>query len=292
MSYNKYPNFKRNNSLNLTTKDINKKTHRLYTNKINYSLKVDDINQKKVLKITSPRNPLDRATLPSSYYKNNEPIEVAKFIRDNISVKDIDGASPKKIYDKQIRDHINKDIDVNQMHHFPLKESKPFYSLLSKDITHPKQHHQVKISNRHTNPLSPQYKIASSTLNPKETIIIGDIKGSKPKKLVKKFTNRITNKISDIDGTQSNWRRSNMLKTERRSNPNTRNYQTNVSQDEEIPLISKLYEYKQRELKITSPKSIKFNILNNSLDNDYQLDQKIQLSLEQEKKRKRNKLNK
>jgi hypothetical protein len=187
-------------------------------------------------KIKRHLNPLEpKYTLPKS--PNYPPYE-PKFIRDNIDVKDIEGARPKKIMSNNILRESLKNDDVKDS--WPKKPyiRKTKYEFMDyRDVTHTE--FQTK---RNTNPLNPFYtmnfvdgtKVKFGPIEKNRPLVgskymykvplnlkLDDIEGSNigSKNKYKKFTsNNSCYDISDIVGTQTG----SLLKgisTKRRTNP-------------------------------------------------------------------------
>ena len=184
------------------TKDIERahpKQLHLGLNKPNYSLMTSDIEKARPKKgdfvtkrITDPLNPVYK--LPSF---ETMPITPPKYIKDSISVSDIEGTKPEIYHKWNIRDNISvKDIDGAR--------PKPERQLAKPDFMNPKdingENFQTK---RFTNPLEPEYVARDAEGN---LTSIGTIEGSKSRPIIKleTFPHKRNLDNSDIDGARPN----------------------------------------------------------------------------------------
>ncbi len=147
-------------------------------NKPEYNLRNDDIDKSKpnfikfqtTRQASNPLNPVYK--LPEVEYLPPEP---PKFIRDNISNEDIDGAKPKKARYFETRDIMQiNDIDGTKGKKTYVRAT-PYDNFNYADITKTKF-----VTQRSTNPLNPSYK---SRDEDGKLIEIGQIKGSQPRLL-------------------------------------------------------------------------------------------------------------
>ena len=111
----------------------------------------------------------------------------------NLYNLDIEGACPRKFsyfVNKEDFSNKNNDIEKSSPKHFYPYTNKTSFNLTNDDIEFSKPQCNKKISNRHTNPLSPKYPSPKFDLLPipkpkfiRDTMDIKDIKGSEPNKL-------------------------------------------------------------------------------------------------------------
>lgn len=167
-----------------------------------YNLRNDDImgSKPKCQKFTTTRestNPLNpEYKLPKVEIRTNTP---PKFIRDNISINDIDGARPNPYtkYDIQSRTNNVEDIDGAR----PKKEWIPQgkqSSLDVKDINSFWEFHTT----RHTDPLSPRYRVTNENNNLIEYGKLDNKVAVRHPKEVNKVTSSDL-RTTDIDGAQA-----------------------------------------------------------------------------------------
>lgn len=210
-------------SANLYNLDINSKKN-VYTNKVDFINKVDDIERtnpkmlhygldkpeynlsNKDIEKSKPdmakfhttrcTNPLEpKYSLPKT---QPFPVEIPKFLRDQINISDIKGAKPRPYFKFQTRETFpldNHGIDGSK----PKKSyvrSTPYnyidYSDLTKDIFKTK---------RHTNPLDPVYEFKKPN---GECIVHGMIEKSKPQTSYPyNYPDPFILRVNDIIGAQT-----------------------------------------------------------------------------------------
>lgn len=184
------------------TEDIDKtKPNKFHQplNKPYYSLMTGDIEKacpRKAEFVTSrtPSNPLQPVYNLASF--EVRPVTPPKFIRDNISNDDIEGAKPEKYFKWLQRDNIQvKDIEG--------AKPKPERFLVKPNLMDPKDINKSEsaVSNRVTNPLNPEYFVRNEEgkVSP-----YGFVEGSKPRKLIKTDSeaHRRQYNTDDIDGAR------------------------------------------------------------------------------------------
>ena len=111
----------------------------------------------------------------------------------NLYNLDIEGACPRKFayyINKEDFTNKNNDIEKSTPKEYFKNINKISFNLTNDDIELSKPQCNKNLSSRHTNPLSPQYKLSHPTLLPpdipkfiRDSISIKDIKGSSPNKL-------------------------------------------------------------------------------------------------------------
>ena len=149
-----------NQKVDFTNKnnDIEKsspKTLHIQLKKPEYNLSNEDIEFSKpncvTCKIKRHLNPLEpKYNFPKS---PEYPPYVPKFIRDNISVKDIEGAKPKKIVsNKVLKDSLKNDDVKDSWPRKPYVRKTKYEFMDYRDVTNTEFQ-----SNRNTNPLNPFY---------------------------------------------------------------------------------------------------------------------------------------
>ena len=224
-------NTKRNFSLNLYNLDIEGSSPKilLYTNKIDFINKIDDIEKSSPTKLfikpnkpeynlsnediekstsnfhhlntkrfTNPLNP--KYILPQG--ENNIPLETNKFLRDQIDVKDIEKASPNKLYKYEIDKNFmldNSDIEGSKPKKIYIRNNigEMKYNYLDySDI----QKKKFKTS-RHISPLNPIYTFKK---NNNEIEYYGKIDKSIPKQIFPNINKEsYCLKLNDIEGSNS-----------------------------------------------------------------------------------------
>ncbi|OMJ84584.1 hypothetical protein SteCoe_14256 [Stentor coeruleus] len=167
--------------------------------KPNLSLEITDIEGTKpkhfeftTNRTTNPLNPVYK--LPSYEIQASTP---PKFIRDAIFSDDIEGSKPKKSNKWQSKDNISiKDIDGAR--------AKPQRQMTKPDFMDPKDIiSKGFVSKRSTNPLEPEYPARDEQGN---IIKIGFIEGSKSKNIIKTTVpgHRRNLDCEDIEGSKPN----------------------------------------------------------------------------------------
>ena len=212
--YNQKPPYHNSNA------DIEKSSPSVYNpyiNKPNYNLSNKDIDGSipqghHVFQNERHLNPLcPDYKLPTFKQKNVEEYK-NRFIRDNIDVSDIEGASPKKYLKWDKRDNINiynekNDGDYkfrNQQKKGDIYDYLDYRDVYSKKIIDEKPRlnmHNEIIQKRHTNPLDPVYHL---TYRGGEKYTIGEIEKSKPQSFSIYNTEKVGkgNSTDDIQGAQ------------------------------------------------------------------------------------------
>ncbi|CDW75394.1 UNKNOWN [Stylonychia lemnae] len=167
-------------------------------NKPEYNLSNSDIEKSKpnYIKFQTtrpPSNPLNpQYKLPEVEYRPPTP---PKFIRDQITNEDIDGAHPKKAKYYETRNIMDvKDIDGAKAKQVYVRSTQ-YDSFSYADITKDKF-----TSSRSVNPLLPQYQIRDES---GQLITIGEIAGSSPKKQPERLNGGYFSglEVKDIPGT-------------------------------------------------------------------------------------------
>ena len=212
--YNQKPPYHNSNA------DIEKSSPSVYNpyiNKPNYNLSNKDIKGSipqghHVFQNERHLNPLcPDYKLPSFKQKEVEEYK-NRFIRDNIDVSDIEGASPKKYLKWSKRDNINiynekNDDDYkfrNQQKKGDIYDYLDYRDVYSKQKIEEKpklnMHNEV-IQKRHTNPLDPVYHLS---YRGGEKYTIGEIEKSKPQSFSIYHTEKVGkgNSTDDIEGAQ------------------------------------------------------------------------------------------
>jgi hypothetical protein len=168
------------------------------SNKPNYSLQTSDIlnaSPNSVLFKTNRKghNPLSPVYILPSYQVN--PSTPPKFIRDHISVDDIEGSKPQ-IYSKW---QTRKTMDISD-----INNSYPKKVLNKPNLMNPKDINSIDIfeSNRKTNPLMPEYLCRDQDNN---LVTVGVVEGSSPRKLIKGSQSPHNRHLDtkDIDGAST-----------------------------------------------------------------------------------------
>ncbi|OMJ92055.1 hypothetical protein SteCoe_5260 [Stentor coeruleus] len=167
--------------------------------KPNLSLEISDIEGTKSrhLEFTTNRvvNPLNPVYKLPSY--ETRAVTPPKFIRDTLMNDDIEGSKPKKVDKWQTRDQISiKDIDGAR--------AKLQHQMIKPDFMDPKDIiAKGFVSKRSTNPLEPEY-LARNEQGNIETI--GFIEGSKSKNIINTTNpgHRRNLDCADIEGSKSN----------------------------------------------------------------------------------------
>ena len=214
-------------SINLYNLDIERscpKRFGVFTNKVDFINKVDDIERTnpKILhyKLDKPEYNLSNADIEKSspnmgnlkttrctnplepkynLAKVEElPNEIPRFIRDSIDIKDIDGAKPKKYFKWQTRETFpadNHGIDGSKPKKKYVRQTKYNnidYSDLTRDIFKTK---------RHTNPLDPVYELKYKN---GESYTYGLIEKSKPQtNYPYSYPDPFALRVNDIMGAQA-----------------------------------------------------------------------------------------
>ena len=188
-----------------------------YINKPDFTLSNGDIENSKpqghhCFKNDRHLNPLcPEYKLPTFTEKNVEEYK-NKFIRDNIDVSDIEGATPKKYLKWDKRDNLNI-FNEKEEENYKLKKLNKkgeIYNYLDYRDVYQKKNldeepkynmHNEIIEKRHSNPLDPIYKV---TYRGGEKYIYGEIEGSKPCSFSKFNTVGVGkgNSTDDIEGAQ------------------------------------------------------------------------------------------
>lgn len=221
-------------------------------------LEIDDIEGTRArvtekMHLTNRRvNPLEpHYTLPSAIA---EPEPLPKFLRDSMSVQDIDGAQIKNRTLSTIRDTMNTlDIDGAQASwrpiHRRIRNESPAHDIMSVGIDVKKK---VRLSNRGTDPVAPSYFIHGQPIedDPRYTkpaplkrfiegnhlLLTSDILGASAKKIEDVYESRRdfrnTNFLGDIIGAQADSIKHSIV-TNRTTNPLNPLY---PSLDDGIPL--------------------------------------------------------
>ena len=212
--YNQKPPYHNSNA------DIEKSSPSVYNpyiNKPNYNLSNKDIKGSipqghHVFQNERHLNPLcPDYKLPTFKQKEVEEYK-NRFIRDNIDVSDIEGASPKKYLKWSKRDNINiynekNDDDYkfrNQQKKGDIYDYLDYRDVYSKQKIEEKpklnMHNEV-IQKRHTNPLDPVYHLS---YRGGEKYTIGEIEKSKPQSFSIYHTEKVGkgNSTDDIEGAQ------------------------------------------------------------------------------------------
>lgn len=167
-------------------------------NKPEYNLTNNDIDKSKpqfqkfqTKRVVNPLNP--KYNLPKTELV---PVDPPKFIRDNITNDDIEGAKPKKPKYFETRDTMKLDDIEGTRPKPPPKRSTSYSSFDYADVT--KDYFRTK---RSTNPLNPTY---SHKTEEGEVEKIGDIEGSKPKPPPSRNRGATSMDlhVEDIDGTR------------------------------------------------------------------------------------------
>lgn len=150
-------------------------------NKPEYNLSNDDINKSKpnftkFQTTRPPSNPLNPVyKLSEVEYKPPTP---PKFIRDQITNDDIEGAKPKKLKYYETRNIMNvRDIDGTTAKKVYVR-STAYDSFTYADI-----YKNKFASSRSVNPLKPNYTVRGEN---GEVIEIGEVAGSSPKKMAER----------------------------------------------------------------------------------------------------------
>ena len=214
-------------SINLYNLDIERscpKRFGVFTNKVDFINKVDDIERTnpKILhyKLDKPEYNLSNADIEKSspnmgnlkttrctnplepkynLAKVEElPNEIPRFIRDSIDIKDIDGAKPKKYFKWQTRETFpadNNGIEGSKPKKKYVRQTKYNnidYSDLTRDIFKTK---------RHTNPLDPVYELKYKN---GENYTYGLIEKSKPQtNYPYTYPDPFALRVNDIAGAQA-----------------------------------------------------------------------------------------
>ena len=232
---------KRDFSLNNYSLDIEgsaPRSNSIFTNKIDYTLKNEDIEKssptnliadlinKPILNLnnrdiegTIPRghhcfkstrhtNPLNpEYPLPSCGIKY--PLEKPKFLRDTLDIRDIPGATKNRhkicYTEHNYIDVYNRkrddDILISHQKLFKGNRNKLYNSMDYRDV-----YKRKPFSNRHTNPLEPRYNYPITEI----PSLYGEIEGNKPV-VFSKFNSEKYGKglkTNDIEGAQSNTKSS------------------------------------------------------------------------------------
>jgi hypothetical protein len=168
-------------------------------NKPSFNLMTEDIDKAKpklnefvTTRVTNPLNPVYKL---ASF--ETRPVTPPKFVRDSISVQDIEGTKPETTYKFSIRDNISvKDIEGAR--------AKPERILTKPDLMNPKDiNGEAFQTKRFTNPLEPEYVVRNCE---GKIDSIGTIEGSKSRPSIKLATKAHKRNLdsSDIEGARPN----------------------------------------------------------------------------------------